>query len=891
VIGQSIGPYQILAELGRGGMGEVYRARDARLERDVAIKVLGADFAKDADRVRRFTIEAQATGALNHPNILAAYDVGTHDGAPYLVAELLEGETLRERMDAGRLPLSKALELARQVASGLAAAHAKGITHRDIKPENLFVTTDGRAKILDFGLAKAAASAGATADEATRLNSATSAGVVMGTVGYMSPEQVRGEAADARSDIFSFGVVLYELLSGQRPFIGDTAVQTMNAILTEDPPEIVTTSRALPPALERVVRHCLEKKPDERFQSARDLAFALDALSSGSGNSSGSAAVAAVEASRARRRWSPAALVSLGVLTGLAIAATLMPSDSISGVASYSRFATEAESESGPVWSPDGSMIAFAKTTDGRTQVFVRSLDVDSPRQLTSGSGGARAFWWPDSSRIGYIGGGGFGIWAVNVVGGEPEQIQEGRFHSAVMSSDGTLAAWRVVAGEGATASTVVLASPATGEFQEYLPAPFKMDVDYNASSLSFSPDGATLLLSMWDSDVRPALWRLPMPAGRSEPARLVLPQLPLDVPPSVSWLPDNRRFVTAAEPPGAAESQLWLVDLRSGEAAQITAAPANFQSPSVSPDGARVVFTEGQVNIDIVEVPTDGSPMREVLATSASEEAGIWIRNTRRFLYDTRRSGRSEIRERDTTTGADRVVVTAAPGVTALGGAAPSPDGQYVVYTQLPNAGIWIMPLAGGPARGLTLPGGIEFGVTWSPDSRSIAVVRTEEGSSMLRVTRVSGSEAPTDHLFTGDWNGHPEWSPDGTTIALPLETGILLFALDGSTPPRTVTSLRIRSVQWSADSKSLFVPVLTASGAQLREVDIRTGTARPVAVLPSGVMFAASGTPGLRLSWNAEGTALLTTVLQRTNTDLWILDNFLPPPSRWQRWFGGRR
>jgi eukaryotic-like serine/threonine-protein kinase len=281
-----LGPYEIIAPLGAGGMGEVYRARDTRLGRDVAIKVLSAGFAKDADRVRRFTIEAQATGALNHPNILAVYDVGTHDGAPYLVAELLEGETLRARMDEGRIPLTKALDLARQVASGLAAAHTKDITHRDIKPENLFVTTDGRAKILDFGLAKASVSgADATADDPTRLNSATAAGMVLGTVGYMSPEQVRGDAADARSDIFSFGVVLYELLSGQRPFIGDTAVQTMNAILTEDPPEITTTTRALPPALERVVRHCLEKKPDERFQSARDLAFALDALSSASSTS------------------------------------------------------------------------------------------------------------------------------------------------------------------------------------------------------------------------------------------------------------------------------------------------------------------------------------------------------------------------------------------------------------------------------------------------------------------------------------------------------------------------------------------------------------------------------------------------------------------------------
>jgi serine/threonine protein kinase len=329
MIGRILGPYQVVAKLGEGGMGEVYRARDTRLERDVAIKVLGADFAKDEDRVRRFRIEAQATGALHHPNILSVFDVGTHEDAPYLVTELLEGETLRARMDAGRLPLSKALDLARQVASGLAAAHAKGITHRDIKPENLFVTTDGHLKILDFGLAKASPLApGATAgpsDSSTVLAPhQTEAGVVLGTVGYMSPEQVRGDTADPRSDIFSFGIVLYELLSGDRPFKGDSAVQTMNAILTEDPPEIVTTGKPLPPALERVVRHCLEKKPDERFQSARDLAFALDALSTGSGTSTSTSTVAAVAAPRQRRRWLPLALIGLGVLTALALALAAM---------------------------------------------------------------------------------------------------------------------------------------------------------------------------------------------------------------------------------------------------------------------------------------------------------------------------------------------------------------------------------------------------------------------------------------------------------------------------------------------------------------------------------------------------------------------------------------
>ena len=254
-------------------MGDVYRARDTRLNRDVALKVLPASMAADPDRLRRFTVEAQAVGALNHPNVLTIFEVGTDAGHPFLAAELLEGETIREKLQSGRLPLTKAIDYARQTAAGLAAAHARQVVHRDIKPENLFVTSDGRLKILDFGLAKRTA-AGAPDDSDTRLDTSTSAGLVLGTVGYMSPEQVRGQQVDHRSDLFSLGIVLYEMATGTRPFAGGSAVETMNAILTDDVPEPAEAERALPAGLAQVIRHCLEKQPDERFQSARDLAFA-----------------------------------------------------------------------------------------------------------------------------------------------------------------------------------------------------------------------------------------------------------------------------------------------------------------------------------------------------------------------------------------------------------------------------------------------------------------------------------------------------------------------------------------------------------------------------------------------------------------------------------------
>jgi len=284
--GTKLGPYEIVSPLGAGGMGEVYRCRDPRLKREVAIKVLPQAFSLDADRLRRFEQEALATAALNHPNILAVFDIGTIEGSPYVVSELLEGETLRERLRSGSIAVRKALDYALQIAHGLAAAHEKGIIHRDLKPENLFVTKDGRVKILDFGLAKLTQDEPGTHTSLPTATHGTEAGVVMGTAGYMSPEQVRGIALDPRSDIFSFGAILYEMLSGKRAFHGDTAADTMSAILKEDPPDLNETNRNVSPALERVVQHCLEKNPEQRFHSARDVAFDLETLSNQSGTGS-----------------------------------------------------------------------------------------------------------------------------------------------------------------------------------------------------------------------------------------------------------------------------------------------------------------------------------------------------------------------------------------------------------------------------------------------------------------------------------------------------------------------------------------------------------------------------------------------------------------------------
>jgi Tol biopolymer transport system component len=377
-----LGPYEIVGALGAGGMGEVYRAKDPRLGREVAIKVLPASFSADPDRLRRFEQEAKAAGVLNHPNITAVYDIGQHEGAPYVVQELLEGETLRSSLAGGRLPPRKAIDYALQIAHGLAAAHEKGIVHRDLKPENLFVTKDGRVKILDFGLAKLThQEEGGQATNLPTASAGTEPGVVMGTLGYMSPEQVKGKPADARSDIFSFGAILYEMLSGQRAFHGDSAAETMSAILREEPPDLSVTNQSISPGLERIVRHCLEKNPEQRFHSAHDLAFDLEALSGTSGTSASAMAVAMGRpAPRIGRLWL-AGLAAAALAAGL-FAGRVIWKGSPASPPSYKRLTYGR----GPVWSarfaPDGQMIVYAASWDGAQRPQLYSVRAESPESL-----------------------------------------------------------------------------------------------------------------------------------------------------------------------------------------------------------------------------------------------------------------------------------------------------------------------------------------------------------------------------------------------------------------------------------------------------------------------------------------------------------------------------
>src|SRR6266498_2336195 len=417
--GTKLGPYEIQSPLGAGGMGEVYRARDTRLGRDVALKVLPESFAREGDRLHRFEQEARAVAALNHPNILAIFDTGQSDGAPFLVSELLEGETLRVVLDRGALSSRKATDYAVQIAQGLAAAHEKGIVHRDLKPENIFVNKDARIKILDFGLAKLApkaSAASADADGVTLTSSHTAAGVVMGTASYMAPEQVRGDAADPRPDIFAFGAMLYEMLSGKRAFRHDTPAETMTAVLKEDPPELSDPGHPVSPALDRIVRRCLEKDSEQRFQSARDLSFALSALS---GTDSSAAARLVQSRKKLPFAWAAAAAIALIVVVAGTWFIARRPVTE-----APMQFAIPVPGEvSHMALSGDGSMLVFVspKEDSGLPVLFVQRVGSPNVVMVPGTEGASYPFWSPDGAYLAFFANG--KLQKVSVSGGAPQVL------------------------------------------------------------------------------------------------------------------------------------------------------------------------------------------------------------------------------------------------------------------------------------------------------------------------------------------------------------------------------------------------------------------------------------------------------------------------------------
>jgi eukaryotic-like serine/threonine-protein kinase len=778
--GTRLGPYEILSLLGTGGMGEVYRARDTRLNRDVAVKVLPASFAMDEERLRRFAREAQAASALNHPNILAVFDIGNHDGAPYLVSELLDGDALRERLKSGRLPLSKVIDFARQVAAGLAAAHEKGITHRDIKPENLFVTTDGRLKILDFGLA---GQMPAEDTAGTRVQSLTRTGVVMGTPGYMSPEQVRGLPTDPRTDIFSLGVVLYEMLCAKRAFAGASAVETMHAILETDPPELPAATLQSSPALGRIVGRRLEKNPAERFHSVHDLGLALESIAAGSGPGPATVAAGAPTARFSLPRmgsWLAIAIVAAGVGAMVHRRLGALP---VSGPPMVETL-TYSGHDSSPAASPDGKTIAFMSDRDGVPRIWLKQVAGGGELALTEGPDDFPRFS-PDGSTILFVRTTpeSSSLYRVPLLGGDPRKLLD------------------------------------------------------DATSADWSPDGRQLAFTRWVSGARSGsvvgvadadgsgAREIAFVAGRA----LITPR----------WSPNGR---TIAAVNGLANVSAGfgteLIDVSGTGTHRLASARANMRQSSVlwSADSRSVIYSEAE-SVAAWSSGSSAGIIRQDVTTGAARPI-FWVPNHSRtldvigpgrLLLDTR-SSRENLRELPLDGG------KTSPRWLTRGNSTDrqptySPDGQWVAFSSNRggNLDLWAVNRANGAVRRLTDDAADDWDVSYSPDGRRLLWGSNRTGVYEIWAANPDGS-GPRQLSHDGAFAQNPQETSDGTWVVYvstnPAHPGLWRMRADGSDPVRLVEGA-IQLPEISPDGQNvLFVDGLSA---RIRVVRLHDGVAVP--------------------------------------------------------------
>ena len=748
-IGTRLGPYELVAPVGAGGMGEVFRARDTRLNRDVAVKVLPAGVYGDPSRRSRFEQEARAAAALHHPGIVAVFDVGEQDGVAYMVTELVDGETLRGLLAGGALPLRKAADLGVQVAEALAAAHAAGISHRDLKPENIMVTREGRAKILDFGLAKFAPQ---TSTEATLTNVGTEPGAVMGTVGYMSPEQARGLAADHRADLFSFGVVLYEMLGGKRAFQRDTAIETLNAIIKEDPAPLPP---GVPAAYGTVVSHCLEKEPVARFQSAKDLAFALQFAG---GTSVVSGSTMPVAAPRRWMRWEWLAAPVL-VAIGFAGRGWLMPGTE--GTAHYTvRPLTAFEGvESHPALSPNGQQLAFTKDNS----IFVKLVD-GSGETLKLAEGASSPVWAPDGRQIYFQRGvppSPRTIWVMSALGGGERRIAEIPEGQSVIRGMSLSPDGRTLLLSQRRKDNGLLQVPVDGGAMHALtsPAPGLRD-----SGAKYSPDGRRVAFTRTAANGTRQLLVVNLTAEGSPTGEAkVLDSGTWDIR-GIAWLPDGR-WLVAATLDGARE--------------RLVKFPADGGKPVVLPlewtrddqrdrgiheislAGQRLAVTMpgGQQTLEKWSAAKPGGPFtREPFETSSRTDVhadqsadGKWV------SFVSTRSGAMEIWRA-------RADGSAALQLTSFGGIVvehprTSPDGRWIAFFAVQQGvrELWAVGSEGGLPKLVRSKVGCQCrseSIAWAPDSRSLfiedqlgakwAVVRIPREGGEPKQVGPDGSTAP---------------------------------------------------------------------------------------------------------------------------------------------------
>ena len=891
--GQRIGAYEVRTLLGAGGMGEVYRAWDPRLAREVALKVLPGDVAENPARRRRFLEEARAAGSLNHPNIVAVFDVGVGEGTPFIATELLEGRQLQDEMDRGVLPIRRLLDLAVQIAAGLRAAHEAGIAHRDLKPQNVMVTRDGRVKILDFGLAKAS---GADRDvTGAQSGTITALGIIQGTPNYMSPEQASGTAVDFRSDQFSFGLMLYEMATGVHPFRRATTLQTMSAIVDDEARPINQLNGAVPTMLRWVIERCLAKDPADRYGSTADLSKDLLNLQGRLAELTGEDTRAVPAPTRSRRRT---ALIAAGVAL-LVVSVALVAPLSSGGIPAlkYAPLVTDASFQGSPSWSPDGTALAYASTVNGVQQVFTKSFASSMAHQVTDSRFDCTdPFWSPDNTRIFYqsLARDSESLWSVSSAGGPPELVVENASRAAASPDGGTLAFFREVDTQqsllAGTRLTIWIASPTGTDLRRYAQAPFDTRT-FVDGALRFSPDGSRLLIWVWgwsddlSTAPSPEFWVLPWPTGT--PYK-VLTTLARAAPAAASfdWLPDGRRIVVSLWDERTTGMHLSIANVETGEVTPLTSTPGSENRPVVSPDGQRVAFAAEAIDFDLVEIPLDGSSTRRLLATSRNELDATFMSDGSQYAYVSDKGGVLQLWLRSRDGKFERPIVArnqfADDQTLALGSPALSPKGDRIAYQRYAERSgyqIWVSTVAAaGPPVQLTSGALYQDGPTWSPDGSTIAFIqRTKDNVSALAKVRVGAVERPTIILRDVPTLGsRPKWSPDGRWIVADTSDGLVIVTPEGK-DTRVISQEIWIAYSWSADSRHIY---------GLREADqpgryaltaIDIDTMKERVINPELGMIPPASQPirGLALM----GAGSLVTSIASARSDIWVAEGLERP------------
>jgi serine/threonine protein kinase len=746
LIGQKLGEYEIVAKIGEGGMGEVYRARDPRLDREVAIKVLPEQRLDSPDARTRFEREAKAVAALSHPNILAIYEFGEHEGATYAVTELLEGQSLLDELKLGPVPLRRAVDVAGQIADGLAAAHEKGIVHRDLKPANVFLLPDGRVKILDFGLAKTGPVADLNSATA-KLPEGTAPGTVLGTVRYMSPEQVRGEEVDPRSDIFSFGTVLWEMLSGEVAFQRDSAVEIMSAILKEEAPDLASKHDAVPASIDRIVRRCMEKAPERRFQSARDLSFALD-----NALDSTSRGLPALNEPAAVRRGRAPVLVA-AVMLVLGGAGGFFLGQRSAEVTPPVPVKVSALTHSGADWSPsaspDGKMIAFVSNRDGQNRIWLRQMQGGIEVPLTDGPDLNPAFA-PDGSSILFLRQEGvmLGLHRVALVGGAPRKLLDNVFE-ACWGPDGSQIAFidaTEIGGDPVPRLNILDVSSGTSRLIREFPGLF-------ARGMRWSPDGRKIALTTGGTvqNRGNTLQLIDVETGEQTWSRFERKQFA-----APAWSADGQTFVVA-------QSQSLLGDISSAIGEVLHIDPRTDQSRTMfwvqsvwagSGDFVSFDFLDDR-HIVFDEILWRGSLSESALGDGDPKSAA-------RALT----SGNSRDRQ-----------------------PAYSPDGTKVVFSsnRSGNTDLWILDLRSGEVRQVTEDQSEDWDPAFSADGESLLWSSNRGGVLEIWTARADGSQA-RQLSNDGVDAENPTQTPDGQWVvyasANPEQDGVWKMRSDGSDP-----------------------------------------------------------------------------------------------------------